>query len=288
MHATAQSSVLGYIDSNTKGWCFHITDGIKQLRFKNENKEQLLEPVPRSDVAKFYSNDKIINCGWNLETEENGKIEMYIDGFWVTIFFITINKQKITHEINKEIPSYIVVDNFYTNPDKVREFALTQQFQENIKYYKGKRTAAFRFQGLKERFEQILNHTIINWEVYGTNCCFQYCVKDDKTVYHIDQQQYAGVLFLTPDAPVTAGTQILRSNATKKTTVTNEESAVVFKNGYYDSSAFELVDTIGNVYNRLVIFNSRMIHAAPTYFGDSLQNSRLFQLFFFDLADTPT
>jgi hypothetical protein len=33
-----------------------------------------------------------------------------------------------------------VVDNFYTNPYSVREYALQQEFIEDLRYYKGKRT----------------------------------------------------------------------------------------------------------------------------------------------------
>jgi hypothetical protein len=61
------------------------------------------------------------------------------------------------------------------------------------------------------------------------------------------------------------------------------EFNVVFKNGFLDSTEFELVDVVGNVYNRLVLFDAKMIHAASNYFGNNLNNGRLFQIFFFDL-----
>ena len=57
----------------------------------------------------------------------------------------------------------------------------------------------------------------------------------------------------------------------------------MFRNGFLDSTEFDLVDTIGNVYNRLILFDAQIIHAAATYFGTTKENSRLFQLFFFDL-----
>jgi len=63
----------------------------------------------------------------------------------------------------------------------------------------------------------------------------------------------------------------------------NNESKIVFKNGYLDPTEFEAVDVVGNVYNRLVLFDSQMFHAASNYFGNTLNNGRLFQLFFFDL-----
>jgi len=279
MHETEHPLVRGHLDSNNRGWCFHITGGILDLRIVNNNKIALLNKELRPDVAQFYKNDKIINCGWNTE-ENEGQIEMLIDGQWVKLFNLITSP-----EININIPSFIVVDNFYKNPDKVREFALKQNFKEDIRYYKGARTSAFRFDDLCKRFEQILNTKIINWSKYSTNCCFQVCKEGDLTVYHCDNQQYAGVLYLTPDAPVKAGTQILRSVETKKMVVSKEEAGLVFKNGHYDASNFEVVDNVGNLYNRLILFNSKQIHAAPLYFGNSLETGRLFQLFFFDLEN---
>ena len=66
--------------------------------------------------------------------------------------------------------------------------------------------------------------------------------------------------------------------------VSKEEHALVFANGYLDPTEFETVDSVGNVYNRLVLFDSKCIHAATDYFGTCKENGRLFQLFFFDLA----
>lgn len=190
--------------------------------------------------------------------------------------------------MNKKIkPSFVVVDNFYQEPDKIREYALNQDFVANIKYHKGKRSIdpKFRFPGLKERFEEILNRKIKNWENYPVNGCFQYCVAEDKSVYHVDCQEYAGIIYLTPDAPPECGTCFYRSKKTHQMRISPNDSdySTIFEKGFYDSTQFDLVDVVGNVYNRLILFDSQTIHAAPTYFGQDLHDARLFQLFFFDL-----
>ena len=41
-------------------------------------------------------------------------------------------------------------------------------------------------------------------------------------------------------------------------------------------------DVLGNVYNRLVIFDASAIHSASEYFGTIKENARLWQMFFFD------
>ena len=55
-----------------------------------------------------------------------------------------------------------------------------------------------------------------------------------------------------------------------------------FDGGFYDSTKFDLIDSIGNVFNRLFIFDAQNIHAASKYFGQTLEDSRLFHIFFFD------
>jgi len=286
MHETLAESVKGYIDEDTKGWCFHNSFETKKLRYAIDSLIHLpLDPIAREDVSKFYKNPNIKNCGWSLpEDAPSGIIEMCIDDIWIPIYAIE-KPEKPQVSINPvQKHSIIIVDNFYEDPDKVRKIALAADFKPNDLRFKGQRSKPYRFPGLKETFEKHLQRKITNWE-NNTNACFQYCVAEDKSVYHCDLQEYAAIIYLTPDAPVESGTQIYRSRLTKKTTVT-EASSKVFPTGFYDSTKFESVDTIGNMYNRLVLFHSKQIHAAPVYFGNTLENSRLFQIFFFDVLPT--
>jgi len=181
-------------------------------------------------------------------------------------------------------PSYLIVDNFYEFPDDIRTFALSQTFHLHTNYHKGHRTNdSFHFPGIQKRFESLLGRRIDNWHKYSTNACFQYCIAGDQLVYHFDFQQYAAIIFLSPNAPPHSGTSLFRSKITLNMKVSDNEISTVFKHGYLDSSQFDIVDKIGNVYNRLLIFDAKNIHAASDYFGNSKENGRLFQLFFFDL-----
>jgi hypothetical protein len=295
MHETLVCSVKGYIDifnnNFIKGWVFHNIYGILPIRIKinNEYVDEIINIDSRNDVAEFYKNNKIINCGFNIYNETIHKyffeIEMFIENSWIVIF--SFNKKlinSIVSTINKKIPNFIVVDNIYEDPDKVRNFALLQKFNEHPNYHKGKRTdEVFLFDGLKEIFEYHLNKRIKDWTKYGVNGCFQYCIAGDNLVYHTDFQEYAAIIYLTPDAPPQTGTSFYRSKYTKE--IINNNTDIVFKNGFLDSTQFELVDQIGNVYNRLIIFNSKIIHAASCYFGNNYNNGRLFQMFFFDLEE---
>jgi hypothetical protein len=48
-----------------------------------------------------------------------------------------------------------------------------------------------------------------------------------------------------------------------------------------DMTKWELIDRVGNVFNRLILFNSKRYHMSLDYFGNSKENGRLFQVFFF-------
>lgn len=308
MHDTKNSKVTGFIDSykikdnevKLLGWCFHTIYNICELRLRylTDDNEKIINASgnARNDVMKFYNfttNEKLC-CGWNFNLVDknikNIQLEMFFENEWNVIFAFdnsVIENGYFNFSVKKVsgyIPSFIVVDDFYEDVDMIRKFALTQKFSYNENYHKGKRTGeVYRFDGLKESFESILNCKIKNWNKYGVNGCFQYCVGGDQLVYHFDQQEYAGIIFLTPNAPPQTGTSFYRSRNTNKHKIDEGEFDTVFKHGFLDSTEFELVDAVGNLYNRLVLFDSQMFHAASTYFGTNLENGRLFQLFFFDL-----
>ena len=182
-------------------------------------------------------------------------------------------------------PRLWIVDDFYADPHAVREFALKQEFEPNLNYYKGSRSnQQYIVPGTKEAFEKIIGKKITNWtETHGMCGRFQYCTAEDSLVYHCDGQTLAGMIYLTPDAPYSCGTSLY---AHKRTGLRNENDFgdvnVFEETGFYDKSKFELVDTAGNVFNRLVLFDAKCIHSANEYFGTNLTNSRLFHLFFFD------
>jgi hypothetical protein len=174
-----------------------------------------------------------------------------------------------------------VVDNFYENPDEIREFALRQEYLEDVRFYKGLRSVIpFRASGTKEAFENIIGQPIVQFDS-GNNGCFQITSSENPQVYHCDEQTWAGIVYLTPNAPVKAGTRTHRSLRDWSRTGP-ETTPATFQTGFYDSHQFEIVDDIGNIYNRLVIFNGPMIHSAGPYFGNSMWNGRLIHLFFFD------
>ena len=183
-----------------------------------------------------------------------------------------------------------VVDNFYKDPDAIRKFALEQEYHQGGlgRGYIGRRTfEQFLFPELKEEFERIMGRKITKWEEHGMNGRFQYSMEGEPLVYHCDSQQWAAMIYLTPDAPYETGTGTFACRGTKIHHNSHPDIMYAFRNcsdggQNLDKTLFEPVDQIGNVYNRLVIFNAGYLHAALGYFGYKPENSRLWQMFFFD------
>ncbi len=181
------------------------------------------------------------------------------------------------------------VDNFYQNPDEIRKFALEQSYVEGGfgRGFIGRRTEQqFLFPGLKERFEEIMGRKISKWEEHGMNGRFQVAWSGEPLVYHCDSQKWAGMLYLTPDAPYSCGTTLYAHKQTRARTYYNSGWDAAWKDVpgdcHLDGTHFEPVDVLGNVYNRLVIFDASAIHSASQYFGTVMDNARLWQMFFFD------
>jgi hypothetical protein len=49
-----------------------------------------------------------------------------------------------------------------------------------------------------------------------------------------------------------------------------------------DYTKWELVDRIGNVFNRLIMYRADNYHVSLDYFGKNMYDGRLFQVFFFN------
>ena len=174
----------------------------------------------------------------------------------------------------------LIVDNFYDNVDDVRAFALAQDFDVKGNY-PGLRTKPFLNESTKETINDIMKSvggSVTSWhEDCGFTGAFQLCTAQERTWIHADPfNTWAAVCYLTPNAPITAGTALYRHKASGEMfkTDTDYES--------YDYTKWDRVDQLGNIYNRLVIYRGDIFHASVDYFGSNFADGRLFQTFFFD------
>lgn len=193
-------------------------------------------------------------------------------------------------EVNHPTPTFMILDDFYENPMAVREWVLQQEFPI-VGNYPGKRTQSFASEEIRQhlqKFVRPLTGDITLWSdesnYFNANGCFQYTLETDVSWMHTDDNvtDWAGVLYLTPDAPLDSGTGLYRFNDGTRFAVESDEThmALIHQNAG-NMDAWDIVDQIGNVFNRLILFNAQHWHRSMEYFGDSKDNARLFQLFFF-------
>jgi len=183
---------------------------------------------------------------------------------------------------------FIVIDNFYKNAQQVREFALSQEFKVTGNY-PGNRTISYANENLKSIIQSYIKPfggNITDFPINATtyNGAFQYTTSRDRSWVHIDGfNNWAGVLYLTPNAPVTAGTGFYRfaDGATCETDMKLLENKPETDKFSQDMTKWKLVDSVGNVFNRLILFNSKKFHMSMDYFGTTKEDGRLFQVFFF-------
>jgi predicted Zn-dependent protease with MMP-like domain len=174
----------------------------------------------------------------------------------------------------------IVTDDFYSNPDAVREFALSQPFDVTGNY-PGRRTKSFLTEDTKQAIQSIIYQAagnVTDWmDKDGLTGSFQIAFASDRTWIHADYyNSWAAVCYLTPNAPLSGGTGLFRHKATGDFFKKNSDHEA------YDYTKWEMVDRIGNVYNRLILYRGSIFHASLDYFGSDMSDGRLFQVFFFN------
>jgi hypothetical protein len=207
-------------------------------------------------------------------------------------------KQELLYmDISKRQPNcgLIVIDNFYNNAMETRNYILTQDFKVRGNY-PGQRTRSFANIELKNIIQEYVmpfggkitefpmpDETNKNDNnIY--NGAFQYTTSRDRSWVHVDgYNSWAGVLYMTPDAPLSSGTGFYKF---KDGTMYESDQKIMDNkketdNCSQDLTKWDQVDKVGNIFNRLILFNSKRFHMSLDYFGDSKENGRLFQVFFF-------
>ena len=185
----------------------------------------------------------------------------------------------------------IIIDDFYNNPHDVREFALKQEFSV-VGNYPGFRTVSHTNPSIYSTIQEALKNAggqITNFSTDSHNGSYQYALSTDKSWIHADEQTWAGICFLTPDAPLSSGTGLYRHKATglecrprRSDGSIDEELLLTIYSDSQDMDKWELTDRLANKFNRLILYRGDYFHMSLDYFGTDLSNGRLFQTFFFD------
>lgn len=216
-----------------------------------------------------------------------------------------ISRNQIITKVAKEI---FIIDNFYENPDKIRDYALANKsrFYTIFPIYKTTvHNPNLTYNVSKELirvFEKISNKKI-NEKIWNkdtkkeSNGYIQYINKDNNPAIHYDRH-WGVIIFLHPNPKKRSGTSFYKNKKYNRSKIMTSYNAIkkygidkvmeivndkqLWKEGQrplFDK--WEETYSVENVYNRAIIFNGRQFHCSHGGFGKNIEESRLFQTFFF-------
>ena len=216
----------------------------------------------------------------------------------------------------------ICVDNFLNNPDRLREYALSLDYYVSGESEKlqdatlpegtwpGKRTKPLHliypelFENLSYKIFSCLTDISKNSCEWELAMYFQSISPNDTHgltegwIHQDGTSFYAGLIYLTPNAPIESGTSIYALNNPKSggwfDKVINEKKSyrdqirnynendreLYLQNIKNNNSNFTETLKFGNVYNRLIGYDGKLFHSANNYNGHDMQSERLTLVFF--------
>lgn len=202
---------------------------------------------------------------------------------------------ELSNRKNSDGGLIVAMDRFYARPLDVRMLAQSHELNEHPERHKGRRSDDFPIPDtITKIFEGMTG------PVGHGYTCYQLNVSGEQVVIHSDTQRWAAAVFLTPDAPPECGTSFFRSRRAKSVRSSDhlamladelrgevplthlEAEMLVYGNALLDRTQWQEVDRIGNVFNRLVLWDARYVHAVSDFFGHDDTTGRLVQLFFWD------
>ena len=204
---------------------------------------------------------------------------------------------------NQFIPT-TVVDDFFDNPEYIRDYALSLEYVKDLEYtWPGKRTKQL-YEIDPALFEFVINRALslyyrpgIDYTEWRAKCCFQLVDKSYGNGWiHKDKETITGIVYLNKDANPSAGTTIYERK-TGHSLLNNDKKQQFFKGEIDPKTAeiyrqenndqFEETVTIKNKFNRLIMFDSALYHGANDFadINNQQEGDRLTLIFFIEKID---
>ena len=169
MHQTLSKYFHGRINSIKKeGAHYHIRGWVAPLIESDSCNISCegfvtISAEERPDIYNLYKQRNInyLRSGFNIILNPlNDETVIMVNG---TVVF-KINTDSMENILQPNIaldPKILIIDNFYSNPDKVREYALKQQFTEKDEYSKITRSLkCFKPSWMQQTLESLINKSI--------------------------------------------------------------------------------------------------------------------------------
>jgi hypothetical protein len=195
------------------------------------------------------------------------------------------------------------IDDFYENPDEVRNFALSLDYEKDeFGYWPGKRTKPLHeideefFRHFCTRlfsvyydfsFVQFEYNLLTHFQLIEPFSCEKSSAKNQGWIHLDSGFILGGVIYLNPEIDASCGTSLYRVTNSELIDTWRPTKEIFYKNGIdqnYDeeilkhNSAFEETVRFNNVYNRLISFDAQVYHGANNFHTN--KEPRLTQVFF--------
>lgn len=193
----------------------------------------------------------------------------------------------------------LIVDDFYTDPESIRNYVLNAEKNDATDgNYAGIMTKdSFLTQEHLDTFGELVGEKLIPSTIFTGK--FRFSKESDtyKQDIHFDPGEnncsWAGVVYLTPNVEGVEGTNFWKHNRTGLESIPTtlegiqkygwngvDDLKVFLETDGVDHSLWTKILTVPYKYNRLVLFRPWMFHSPGPLFGDTLENCRLIQTFF--------
>jgi hypothetical protein len=197
-------------------------------------------------------------------------------------------------------PTFITIDDFYEDPYKVREYALTCEYDgdkvsgnynNGNAPWPGKMSKKpYLVPGLDLNVGKMLKRNVIQ-HLGKDSGKFRISKLGDTSnnLVHADDSLnnyplYAGVVYLNPDVIDTEGTIFYKHKPSNERVLTSkDEYKRIVANGEDKDISYwqrELVSYV--TWNRLIIYPGHMFHGIGPLFGSTDESARLVQVFFWE------
>ena len=196
-------------------------------------------------------------------------------------------------------PSFLIVDDFLSNPYEVRDQALALSYDPAFKKgnYPGLlSTKPLQMNGINPVISNLIGTQVMaDSQTSHGHCRLTLAGDKGKSGVHVDPCFYSGILYLSKPENCRGGTDFFRHRRTGLESVPSKQTDLM-ASGYTDPNV--LIETVVNKdtllssrwertmrapmrFNSLILFNPWLFHNAGPAFGKTPETGRLVCLFFF-------
>lgn len=187
----------------------------------------------------------------------------------------------------KSLDRLVIVDDFYSDPDAIRQKALNSQYQAPPGNTTRLAKTAKCGEPEANSMCKLLQPYIKERDIVAVSIVYRYTLEDilKKACCHVDGCSYAGIVYLTRPEDCAGGTTIFRHKLTGDD-IYNPRHRNIYD--FADESQWEIIKEVDMSYNRLVMYPGQLFHSiTPVFFGDNINNARLTQNVFIYRPNDP-